>query len=217
MALRAEEREAHRAADQHHVGDLQEALDHGDLVGHLGAADDRDERPRRVLEDPGERPHLALEQPPGGARQQVGDALGAGVRAVGGAEGVVDVDVGQLRQRARELGVVLGLARLEADVLEQQHLAVVRAARSSAAHLLARRPPARASTGAPVSSRRRAATGAIDSAGSGVPFGRPRWVTRTSRAPLRAQLFDRRQRRADAGVVGDSTASPSVVRCERAR
>ena len=46
-----EEREAHRAADQDRVGELQEALDHADLVGHLRAADDRDERPRGVLED----------------------------------------------------------------------------------------------------------------------------------------------------------------------
>ena len=105
----------------------EEAVDHGDLVGHLGAAEHRHQRARRVLEDPVERLDLAFQQPPGGARQQVRDALGARVRAVGGAERVVDVDVGQLRQRARELGVVVGLARLEADVLEQQDLAVARA------------------------------------------------------------------------------------------
>ena len=68
--------------------------------------------------------HLAFEQPPGGGRQQVGDPLGAGVRPVGGAERVVDVDVGERRQLAARLGVVALLAGLEADVLEQQHLAV---------------------------------------------------------------------------------------------
>ena len=46
-----EEREAHRAADQDAVGDLEEAVDDADLVGHLGAADDGDERPPRVVED----------------------------------------------------------------------------------------------------------------------------------------------------------------------
>ena len=44
-------REAHRAADQDRVGQLEEALDHAELVGHLGAAEDGDQRPRRVRED----------------------------------------------------------------------------------------------------------------------------------------------------------------------
>ena len=39
-----EEREAHRAADQDRVGALEERVDDADLVGHLRAADDRDER-----------------------------------------------------------------------------------------------------------------------------------------------------------------------------
>ena len=51
------------------------------------------------------------------------DALGRRVRAVGGAERVVDVDVGQRRERGRELGVVRRLAGLEADVLEHEHVA----------------------------------------------------------------------------------------------
>ena len=45
VALRLEEREAHRAADEDPVGAGQERLEHADLVGHLGAADDGDERP----------------------------------------------------------------------------------------------------------------------------------------------------------------------------
>ena len=80
---RGEEREAHRAADEDGVGDLQEALDHADLVGHLRAADDGHERAPRVLEDRAQRAHLALEQAPGGGGEQVGHALGAGVGAVG--------------------------------------------------------------------------------------------------------------------------------------
>ena len=55
------------------------------------------------------------------------DALGARVRAVRGAERVVDVDVRQFRQRPCELGSLLRLARLEAHVLEQQDLAVAQA------------------------------------------------------------------------------------------
>ena len=70
-----------------------------------------------------QRLHLALEQQPRGALgHQLRDPLGRGVRAVRGAERVVDVDVGELGQRRGQLGVVLGLAGLVADVLEQQDL-----------------------------------------------------------------------------------------------
>ena len=43
--------------------------------------------------------------------------------AVRSSEGVVHVHVGQLRERRRQLGVIPGLARLVADVLEHQDLA----------------------------------------------------------------------------------------------
>ena len=64
MALGLEEREAHRAADQDRVGALEERVEHADLVGHLRAADDRDER--RAAGPRGCRcsvVDLALEQP----------------------------------------------------------------------------------------------------------------------------------------------------------
>ena len=54
VALGAEEAEAHRAADQDRVGEVEEAVDDADLVGHLGAAEDDDERPRRVVEHRGQ-------------------------------------------------------------------------------------------------------------------------------------------------------------------
>ncbi len=197
-----EEGEAHRAADHHRVGDPQEAVDHGDLVGHLGAADDRHQRAGGVLEHGAQRAHLAFEQPPGGVRQQVGDALGARVRAVGDAEGVVDVDVRELRQSMRELGVVACLARLEADVLEQQDLAVAQRL-GERPRLWTRPRRGRASPRSRVSSRRRSATGAIDSPATRRPSGRSRWRDQHQARAPRAQLFDRGQRRADAGVVGD--------------
>ena len=124
VALGLEEREAHRAADQDRVRALEEGLQHADLVRHLGAADDRDERPLRVFEDAVERRHLALEQPARGAGQQVGDALGRGVRAVRGPERVVDIHVGQLRVALGQRCVVLGLALEEAHVLDHHDVAL---------------------------------------------------------------------------------------------
>ena len=124
VALRAQEGEAHRTADQDRVGDLQETIDHADLVGHLRPADDRHEGAVGLLEDLLQRAHLGFEQPPGGARQHVRDALGRGLRPVGGAEGVVDVEVRELGKAAGEGRVVGFLAGLETDVLEQQDVPV---------------------------------------------------------------------------------------------
>ena len=47
LALRPEEAEAHRAADQQRVGQVEEAVDQPDLVAHLGAAEHHDQRAAR--------------------------------------------------------------------------------------------------------------------------------------------------------------------------
>jgi hypothetical protein len=61
VALGGEEREAHRSADQHSVGDLQETVDHGDLVRHLGAPDNRNQRVGGALQDGVQCVYLAFE------------------------------------------------------------------------------------------------------------------------------------------------------------
>ena len=124
-----------------------------------------------------------------------------------GAEGVVDVDVGQRGQAGGELGVVLRLPRLVADVLEQQHVARTRARR------------ARSSTSSPDHRRRQLHRRAEQ---LGEPLGdRPQRQLRLAvlrpaevrdehqRGPALAQLLDRRQRGADPGVVGDRAVRPA--------
>ena len=200
-AVGRREREGHRAADQDGVGALGQRLEHADLVGHLDAAGDHDERMLGIVQQSSERLQLAPQQQPGRARQQVRDALGGGVRAVGGAEGVVDVDIGELRERGRELRVVGRLARVEAQVLEQQHVAVAQLADG----LLGDRPDA---VGRP-------RHGPAEQVGQVLAHGlqrggrvglalRPAEVRAQdhARAAL-AQQRDRRQRRADARVVRD--------------
>jgi hypothetical protein len=98
VTLGGQKRKRHRAADADGVGELQKAFDDADLVADLGAAEDRDQRTFRILHDCTENLDLALHQATGGARQEMGDALGAGVGAVRGSEGVVDVAVGQRSQ-----------------------------------------------------------------------------------------------------------------------
>ena len=104
---------------------FEEGVDDADLVGHLRAADDRHERAPGIVEDPRQRLDLALQQAAGGGVADVlDDADGRGVRAVRGAERVVDVEVRQRAEARRQLRVVLRLARLEADVLEHHDVAV---------------------------------------------------------------------------------------------
>ena len=93
------------------------------LSRDLGAAEDRRERPLRVLEQLREHLDLALHQQPGVGRQQLGDADGRGVRPVRRPERVVDVDVGVGREGRGEGRVVRLFLGVEAEVLEHQHLA----------------------------------------------------------------------------------------------
>ena len=173
------------------VGGLEEGLEHADLVRHLGAPDDRHERALGRGEDALERRDLALQQAAGSARQQVRHGLGGGVRAVGGAERVVDVDVGQRGVALRQLGVVLRLARLEADVLEHHDVPVGHVVEGGRQHDLlpqqlgepVGRGPERVLLLAPL---------------------RPAEVRGEQQArALLAQLLQRGQRRADPRVVGD--------------
>ena len=123
-ALGAEERERHPAADQQPVDAAEERLDQGQLVGDLGAPEDRDERARGGVEDPREGGELLLHQEPGHGRPEMPrDALRRGVGPVRGGEGVVHVDVAEPRQRPRERGIVRLLARVEAEVLQEEHAA----------------------------------------------------------------------------------------------
>ncbi len=129
----------------------------------------------------------------------MGDALGRGVGAMGGAERVVHVEVRERREPTRKLGVVLGLARLEAAVLEHQHIARLQA-RGQLLHLRpddGRRRPDRGPEQLPEPSCHRrhgesrigplrpVQVGDADHGGASLP-----------------QQLDRRQRGADPGVVG---------------
>ena len=108
---------------------------------------------------------------PAARRQQVRDALGRGVRAVRGAERVVDVDVGELR-------VALGQRRRRSSS---------RPRRSARSRPSRRRPSGTSSrsgasvTSTPSSSPSRSAAGLSENFSS-TPFGRPRCASRTSPA-----------------------------------
>jgi hypothetical protein len=152
---------------------------------------DGDERALRVGDDPLERLDLALEQQAGGARQQPGDPVRRGVRAVRGAERVVDVGVGQVGVALRQLGVVLRLALLVADVLEHHDVAVRDAVERLGERHVDAEQLARAL-------RHRL------QAELGLAVLRPAEVRGEDEpGPALAQRLQRGKRGADAGVVGD--------------
>ena len=112
------------AADDELVDLGGEGLQDGELGGDLRAGDDRHQRALRVRERAAQGVQLGGQQRPGaGDLRELRDAVGGGLGAVRGAEGVVGVHVAQRGHPARERLVVLLLALVEAAVLEQHDLA----------------------------------------------------------------------------------------------
>jgi hypothetical protein len=120
-----QEREHHRAADEEPIHLPEQRRQHVDLAADLGAAQDGDERMLRVLERGAQVVELGFHQETGdGGLHVVRHALGGRVRAMRRAERVVHVALAQSGQCLRESGVVLLFLGVEAQVLEQQDLAV---------------------------------------------------------------------------------------------
>ena len=116
-----------------------------------------------------------------------------------------DVDVGQPRQSRGQLGVVPGLPRLEAAVLQHQHLAApAQRPCSSTCGPDHRRRLAHAGAGQLGQAR---ATRAPSRRPDRGPSGRSRCETSTSRRAALAQIVERRQRGPDPGVVAHRRSS----------
>jgi hypothetical protein len=102
----------------------RQRVEHRELGGHLGAADDGHQRARRLRERLAERLELGRQQRPGaGDRREARHAVRRGLGAVRGGEGVHHVDVAERGHAARERLVVLLLALDESHVLGERHLA----------------------------------------------------------------------------------------------
>ena len=103
---------------------FEQVLDDADLVADFGAAEDGDERLLGVLQGPAQiLQFLFHEQSGGGFLHELGDADGGGVGAMRRAEGIVDVEVGELGELPGEFLVVVFFFGVEAQVFEQQRLA----------------------------------------------------------------------------------------------
>ena len=122
-ALRLGEGVGHAAADDDGVALVDQVVDDVDLVGNLRAAQDGNERTGRVGKRLAHDGDFLLDQEAADSRQVVGNAGSRGMRAVRGAECIVDKDVRHVGKRLGQRGIVLGLALLETHVLEQDRLA----------------------------------------------------------------------------------------------
>ena len=120
-----EEGVGHAAADDDLVALFDQVVDDADLVGNLRAAQDGDQRTDGVFKGVAHEADLFLDQVAHGGGKIVGHAGGGAMGSVGGTESVVHEDLGQRRELFGKLGVVLGLARLKADVFQQHGFAVL--------------------------------------------------------------------------------------------
>ena len=116
---------SHPAADRDGVHMLKKILNDADLVGNLRPAEHREERPLRLRHQFAQRPQLFLDQKTDPLLGHMTDhADRRGMRPVGGAEGVVDVDLRQLGEGSRKIRIVGLFLRMESEVLQQDDIPV---------------------------------------------------------------------------------------------
>ena len=117
----------HRPANEECIRLFQQTIDHFDLFGNFRSSQDDDEWPRRVFQLVAQEFQLPLHQQPGRAFSATcghhpGHAFGRGVGPVRRAEGVVYVQVRDLRQFLREHRVVGLFLTVIADIFQQQEI-----------------------------------------------------------------------------------------------
>ena len=168
VTLSGQEGEGHAAADEEHVGLLQQVGDDAELVGDLGAAEDDAVGALGVTGDLGQGLDLLEDEQAGGRGQQLGNVVDGRLLAVDDTEAVGDEGVAELGVLAGQLLALFvdlgGLARVVADVLEQGDLAL-----TQGGNRLGSGGPTTSEasvTFTPDSSARRVATGASEKAGS---------------------------------------------------
>ena len=146
------------------------------LVETLAPPTIGDHRLGRRVQRLAQRLELGLHGAAGIGRQLVAEAFGRGVGAVRGREGVVDVDVAELRQLRDEGRIVLLFLLVEAGVLQA---AACRRPSSRRSRLGAarRRSRRRSATGLPITLRQRGGDRL-----QRIPSGRGPWAGRNGRA-----------------------------------
>ena len=126
IALCCEERVCHTAADDDRVGLFDQVVDNADLVGNLGAAQDRDEGTCRLGESLAHNVKLLGNQVTGCGRKEIRKAGRGSVCAVSRSESIVDIEIRKRSKLSRKSGIVLRLFLVKTDILKHQDLAVLK-------------------------------------------------------------------------------------------
>ena len=113
---------SHRSGDNEDIDLADQETQDIELGRHLRPADQRQNGRRRLLEGRRQGREFGLHQLPGGIWQQPSQRVDRGVRAVRGGEGIIDVDIAQIGERAREIERVRFLLLVEAKIFEESHL-----------------------------------------------------------------------------------------------
>ena len=124
VTLSKQEGEAHAATNDDGIGLVDKSVDNANLVGDLRAAQNGNERALGVVEHTAQSFHFASQQEARICGKQCGDAGRGCMSAVRGAERVVHIHIAQLSKHLAELGVVFLLTLVETEVFEHNDFAV---------------------------------------------------------------------------------------------
>ena len=116
----------HGASNDESVSLTHEAVENLDLVGNLGAPHDHDERTGWILKLVDEILELLFDEETHRAGAEIfGHASGGGVGAVGRAEGVIDVEVAERSELLGEVGVIGLFTWVKTHVFEKEDFPVL--------------------------------------------------------------------------------------------
>ena len=121
--LRFQESGRHAAADEQAVHFFHDIFQHGHLIADLGAAEKRGKGVGGVFQKAAQGIDFLFQQKSGDRRQVFGDAGNRGMGAVGGAEGIIDINIAQAGQRFGEVGVAGFFFGMEPEIFQQQDIA----------------------------------------------------------------------------------------------
>ena len=204
FALGLQEGVSHTAANDEGVHLGQQVLNNAELVRHLGAAQNGHEGTHGVLHSVAqELDFLAHQVAHSGVLDVVGDTGGGAVGAVSGAEGVIDIHLGQAGQLAGEGLQVLGLFLAETGVLQQHHVAVVHSGHSGLGVFAHHGVVIGKDHGLPQQFREANSAGGQAELGLGAVLRLAQVAAQDNLAAVGHQLLDGGQGRHNAVVVGD--------------
>ncbi len=123
VSERIDEGVGHAAPDHQRLDLGDEVFEQVDLGGDLGAAHDCDDRLFGVAETGLERLQFGFHGAARARGQRAGEAFGRGMGAVGGREGVIDIDIAEGCHAGDQLGIVLFFARVKTGVFSKDHAA----------------------------------------------------------------------------------------------